>query len=88
MDSAEQSVLRPIAVMMPTGQGRTKPSISISSADVLYESGEWRKISRQMAVISNWTGLSKIGNVRSCRGVLSAGGGKWGDFVRFGGCSF
>ncbi len=45
-----------------------QPSMASAVRDVLYEIMRWRReFSRQMAVISNWTGLSKIGNVRSCR---------------------
>ena len=51
---AEQSVVRPIAVMMPTDKV-AQPSYGISNADILYEIMEEGEISRQMAVISNWT---------------------------------
>lgn len=82
---AEQSVLRPIAVMMPTDKV-AQPSYGISSADVLYEIMEEGEISRQMAVISNWTGLSKIGNVRSCRAYYLPEATEWDPIlVHFGG---
>ena len=82
---AEQSVLRPIAVMMPTDK-IAQPSYGISSADVLYEIMEEGEISRQMAVISNWTGLSKIGNVRSCRAYYLPEATEWDPIlVHFGG---
>ncbi len=82
---AEQSVLRPIAVMMPTDKV-AQPSYGISSADVLYEIMEEGEISRQMAVISNWTGLAKIGNVRSCRAYYLPEATEWDPIlVHFGG---
>ncbi len=64
--TAEQASLRPIAVMMPT-DAAAQPSYGIGYADVLYEIMEEGNISRQLAVIPNWQGLSQIGNIRSCR---------------------
>ncbi len=82
---AEQTVVRPIAVMMPTDKV-AQPSYGISSADVLYEIMEEGNISRQMAVISNWTGLSKIGNVRSCRAYYLPEATEWDPIlIHFGG---
>lgn len=82
---AEQTVVRPIAVMMPTDKV-AQPSYGISSADVLYEIMEEGNISRQMAVISNWTGLSKIGNVRSCRAYYLPEATEWDPvLIHFGG---
>lgn len=82
---AEQSVIRPIAVMMPTDK-TAQPSYGISNADILYEIMEEGEISRQMAVISNWTGLSKIGNIRSCRAYYIPEATEWDPIlVHFGG---
>ena len=82
---AEQAVVRPIAVMMPTDKV-AQPSYGIGSADVLYEIMEEGNISRQMAVISNWTGLSKIGNVRSCRAYYLPEATEWNPIlIHFGG---
>ncbi len=82
---AEQSVVRPIAVMMPTDKV-AQPSYGISNADILYEIMEEGEISRQMAVISNWTGLSKIGNVRSCRAYYLPEATEWDPIIiHFGG---
>ncbi|GFI23256.1 putative lipoprotein YerB [Lachnospiraceae bacterium] len=82
---AEQAVVRPIAVMMPTDKV-AQPSYGISNADILYEIMEEGEISRQMAVISNWTGLSKIGNVRSCRAYYLPEATEWDPIiVHFGG---
>ncbi len=63
---AAQAVVRPIAVMMPTDKA-AQPSYGISNAKVLYEVMEEGNISRQLAVIDDWAGLERIGNIRSCR---------------------
>lgn len=82
---AEQTAVRPIAVMMPTDK-IAQPSYGIGSADVLYEIMEEGEISRQMAVIGNWTGLAKIGNVRSCRAYYIPEATEWDPvLIHFGG---
>ena len=82
---AEQSTVRPIAVMMPTDK-TAQPSYGISNADILYEIMEEGEISRQMAVISNWTSLSKIGNIRSCRAYYIPEATEWDPIlIHFGG---
>lgn len=81
----EQAAVRPIAVMMPTDR-IAQPSYGISNAKILYEIMEEGEISRQMAVIDNWTGLSKIGNVRSCRAYYLPEATEWDPIlVHFGG---
>lgn len=80
-----QAATRPIAVMMPTDKV-AQPSYGISSADILYEVMEEGGISRQMAIISNWTGLSKIGNIRSCRAYYIPEATEWDPIlIHFGG---
>ncbi|MBQ2115339.1 MAG: DUF3048 domain-containing protein, partial [Lachnospiraceae bacterium] len=65
------------------------PSYGISNADILYEIMEEGDISRQMAVINNWTGLSKIGNVRSCRAYYIPEATEWDSIlVHFGGVCY
>lgn len=82
---AEQAAIRPIAVMMPTDR-IAQPSYGISNAKILYEIMEEGEISRQMAVIDDWTGLSKIGNVRSCRAYYLPEATEWDPIlVHFGG---
>ena len=82
---AEQAAVRPIAIMMPTDKV-AQPSYGISNAKVLYEIMEEGDISRQMAIIDNWTGLSKIGNVRSCRAYYIPEATEWDSIlVHFGG---
>ena len=82
---AEQSTVRPIAVMMPTDK-TAQPSYGVSNADILYEIMEEGEISRQMAVISNWTSLSKIGNIRSCRAYYIPEATEWDPIlIHFGG---
>ncbi|MDE7207097.1 MAG: DUF3048 domain-containing protein [Lachnospiraceae bacterium] len=83
--SAQQAAIRPIAVMMPTDK-IAQPSYGISNAKILYEIMEEGEISRQMAIIDDWTGLSKIGNVRSCRAYYLPEATEWDPIlVHFGG---
>lgn len=85
---AAQAATRPIAIMMPTDK-IAQPSYGISNADILYEIMEEGDISRQMAVINNWTGLSKIGNVRSCRAYYIPEATEWDSIlVHFGGVCY
>lgn len=82
---ASQAALRPIAVMMPTDKA-AQPSYGIGNAKVLYEIMEEGNISRQMAVIDNWQGLAKIGNIRSCRDYYIPEATEWDPIlIHFGG---
>ncbi len=79
---------RPLAVMMPTDRA-AQPSYGISYADILYEIMEEGGISRQMAIIPNWTGLSRIGNLRSCRLYYIYAAKEWDPIlVHFGGVAY
>ena len=79
---------RPIAVMMPTDT-QAQPSYGIGSAVVLYEMMEEGDISRQMAVIQDWTGLSRIGNIRSCRLYYTFAAKEWDPvLIHFGGVAY
>ena len=83
--SAGQAAQRPIAIMMPTDRV-AQPSYGISHAKVLYEIMEEGDISRQMAIIDDWQGLSKIGNIRSCRAYYIPEACEWDPIlVHFGG---
>lgn len=76
---------RPIAIMMPTDKV-AQPSYGISHAKILYEIMEEGDISRQMAVIDDWQGLSKIGNIRSCRAYYIPEATEWDPIlIHFGG---
>ena len=82
---AAQATIRPIAVMMPTDK-KAQPSYGISNAKVLYEIMEEGEISRQMAIIDDWTTLPKIGNIRSCRAYYIPQATEWDSIlVHFGG---
>jgi len=82
---AAQALSRPIAIMMPTDKV-AQPSYGISQAKVLYEIMEEGNISRQLAVIDNWQGLSKIGNIRSCRAYYIPEATEWDPIIiHFGG---
>ncbi|MCR5716176.1 MAG: DUF3048 domain-containing protein [Lachnospiraceae bacterium] len=79
---------RPIAVMMPTDKA-AQPSYGIGSADVLYEIMEEGGISRQMAIISDWKNLSRIGNLRSCRLYYTYAAKEWDPIlIHFGGVAY
>lgn len=81
----EQSTVRPISVMMPTDK-IAQPSYGIGNAKILYEIMEEGNISRQMAIIDNWQGLSKIGNIRSCRRYYIPEATEWDPIlIHFGG---
>lgn len=83
--SQEQALTRPIAIMMPTDKV-AQPSYGISHAKILYEIMEEGDISRQMAIIDDWQGLSKIGNIRSCRLYYIPEATEWDPIlVHFGG---
>lgn len=57
---------RPIAVMIPD-ENAALPHYGISKADILYECNVEGDMTRLMAVIKDWQGMDRIGNVRSCR---------------------
>lgn len=82
---AAQAGTRPIAIMMPTDK-KAQPSYGIGNAKVLYEIMEEGEMSRQMAIIDNWQGLSQIGNIRSCRDYYITVATEWDPIlVHFGG---
>lgn len=86
--TAEQALNRPIAVMMPTDKV-AQPSYGISNAKVLYEIMEEGNISRQMAIIDDWQGLSKIGNIRSSRLYYIPEATEWDPIlIHFGGVCY
>ena len=83
-----QANTRPIAVMMPTDRA-AQPSYGISKADILYEIMEEGGISRQMAIIPNWQGMSRIGNLRSCRLYYIYAAKEWDPIlIHFGGVAY
>ncbi len=62
----EQAKKRPLAVMI----GNTVdalPQYGISSADIIYEVPVEGSYTRLMAIFQDYSGLDKIGSVRSCR---------------------
>lgn len=64
--SAEEAKQRPIAVMI----GNTNdamPQYGVGQADILYEVPVEGGITRLMAIFGDYSGLDKIGSVRSCR---------------------
>lgn len=64
--SADVGALRPLAVMIPNDKSAL-PQYNISNADILYECLVEGEITRLMAIYGDWTGLERVGNIRSCR---------------------
>ncbi len=85
---ASLAAQRPIAVMMPTDKA-AQPSYGIGNAKILYEIMEEGNISRQLAVIDNWQGLERIGNIRSCRDYYISIATEWDPIlIHFGGVCY
>ncbi len=86
--TSAQANARPIAVMMPTDKA-AQPSYGIGSADILYEMMEEGGISRQMAIIPDWKGMNRIGNLRSCRLYYVYAAKEWDPIlIHFGGVAY
>ena len=62
----EIASLRPVAIMMEN-TSVAMPLYGISQADVVYECPVEGGITRLMAIMQDYTGLDKIGNIRSSR---------------------
>jgi hypothetical protein len=85
---ADVANTRPIAVMMPIEEA-AMPLYNISKASILYEANAAGGITRTMAIIEDWEGLEKIGNVRSLRLYYGYWATEWDSFiVHFGGPYF
>ncbi|MBD5394088.1 MAG: DUF3048 domain-containing protein [Lachnospiraceae bacterium] len=76
---------RPIAVMSPNDKNAL-PHYNFSKADIIYECPVEGGITRSMAVIKDWEGMDRIGNVRSCRDYFVYWALEWDSiYVHFGG---
>lgn len=76
---------RPIAIMLPNDSAAL-PHYNLSKADILYECPVEGSITRSMAVIKDWEGLDRIGNVRSCRDYFVYWSFEWDSiYLHFGG---
>ena len=64
--TADIGSLRPLAVMIPN-DSTALPHYNISNADILYECLVEGELTRLMAIYGDWTGLERVGNIRSCR---------------------
>ncbi|MBS7302667.1 MAG: DUF3048 domain-containing protein [Lachnospiraceae bacterium] len=63
---ADIGSLRPLAVMIPNDKSAL-PQYNVSKADILYECLVEGELTRLMAIYGDWTGLERVGNIRSCR---------------------
>lgn len=76
---------RPISIMVPNDSSAL-PHYNLSKADILYECPVEGSITRSMAVIKDWEGLDRIGNVRSCRDYFVYWSFEWDSiYLHFGG---
>lgn len=76
---------RPISIMVPNDSSAL-PHYNLSKADILYECPVEGNITRSMAVIKDWEGLDRIGNVRSCRDYFVYWAFEWDSiYLHFGG---
>lgn len=57
---------KPIAVMIPNNLS-SLPHYTLSKAGVLYECNVEYEMTRLMAIYDDWSGLERIGNIRSAR---------------------
>lgn len=83
--SAAQAGRRPVAVMYPTDR-KAQPQYGLDRAEIFYEIMEEGSMSRQMAIMTDWDGLSRIGNIRSIRDYFVITSMEWDAIlVHFGG---
>lgn len=64
--SKKRAARRPIAIMTEN-TSVCQPQYGVSKAGVIYECPVEGGITRMMAIYENYSGMDKIGNVRSCR---------------------
>lgn len=64
--SEELSKKRPMAIMTENSK-RTLPQYGVSKADILYECPVEGGMTRMMAIYQDYSGMERIGNIRSCR---------------------
>jgi hypothetical protein len=75
---------RPIAIIIPNS--RTASQFGISRADVLYECNVEGSMTRLMGIWGDWSGLDKIGNIRSTRDYFVYWTFEWDAiFIHYGG---
>jgi hypothetical protein len=61
---------RPVAIMFENTTAAL-PSYNISNADIIYEFPVEGGITRMMAIFQDYSGMERIGNVRSCRSYFA-----------------
>jgi hypothetical protein len=76
---------RPLAVMYPINK-EAQPQYGLDRVGVFYEIMEEDNMSRQMGIIQDYSGLDRIGNIRSIRDYFVYLGLEWDPiFIHFGG---
>ncbi len=82
---AELAERRPLAVMYPINK-QAQPQYGLDRVEVFYEIMEEGDMSRQMAIMEDWSDLGRIGNIRSIRDYFVYAGLEWDPvFIHFGG---
>ena len=75
---------RPVAVMIPNS--KTASHYGISNVSVLYECNVEGSMTRLMGVFDDWSNISKLGNIRSCRDYYVYWAFEWDAlYIHFGG---
>lgn len=75
---------RPVAVMIPNS--KTASHYGISNVSVLYECNVEGSMTRLMGVFDDWSNISKLGNIRSCRDYYVYWSFEWDAFyIHYGG---
>ena len=83
--TAELASKRPIAVMYPTDK-KAQPQYGLDRVEIFYEIMEEGSMSRQMGIITDWSDLERIGNIRSTRDYFIISSMEWDSIlVHFGG---
>lgn len=83
--SAEQAERRPVAIMYPTDE-KAQPQYGLDRVEIFYEILEEGSMSRQMGLMTDWDGMTRIGNIRSTRDYFILEAMQWDAIlVHFGG---
>lgn len=78
--TSEAAKYRPLAVMVPNNVN-SLPHYNLSKAGVLYECNVEYEITRLVPIFDDWTGLERIGNIRSARDYLVIAAMEWDPLI-------
>ena len=81
---AEVAATRPIAMIVPNS--KTASQYGLSRASILYECNVEGSMTRLMGIWDDWSGMDKIGNIRSTRDYFVYWSNEWDAiFIHYGG---